>query len=119
LLLLFALRCLLPPGFMLDPQALRDGLVQVTLCNGADTSVVTVDSEGRIVDEQPAGKAEGKACPFASPRIAALVPDLDLPSLSFTWPALREPAPAQGPVVALAAPGPRLGPRAPPTFRPA
>ena len=45
LVVLFALRALVPTGFMLSPAALADGVVRMTLCDGYSTRSVLVDPD--------------------------------------------------------------------------
>ena len=114
LLALFALRCLIPPGFMLDQQALQEGSLQMTVCDGYSTRVVTVDSQGRIVDEHPDDKQHRKSCPFASLRLAALVGEPPAPATLFAWPIASRPLPVADLVPISDPAGPRVGSRAPP-----
>jgi len=118
-LLLFALRALLPVGYMPDVRALERGQVQIVICTGYGAKSLLVDEAGQPVEGQGAGKAQhdGAAdCPFgmASAKAflaAAAAPTLDLPVLGdgFLPPAgaLALLPPAQGPP---------LGQRAPPVL---
>lgn len=119
-LLLFALRALLPVGFMPDLGLLKQGGFQIVLCTAQGPTAVTVDADGEPVDpdgggHDPADAAFAKDCPFGT----AFAKAFDVPTLVATG-FLAVPA-----AVATAAPrpldlrpppqGPPLGSRAPPT----
>jgi len=110
-----ALRVLIPPGFMLSPEALAEGHLQVTLCDGYGTRQVTVDRDGNIVD--PAHDEQGsrdRTCDFALASVVAHLP----PAQGLIAVAQAEVA-ASLPIAGLEfvhspTQGPPLGSRAPP-----
>jgi len=117
LALLFTLRALVPTGFMLSPEALADGLVRMTLCDGYATRSVLVDADGNIVEDHGETDLAGQHCDFATASLAATpTPPLLLPAPSV----LRADALLVPAVADFARPqvrGPPLGSRAPPRSR--
>lgn len=72
LMVTFAVRSLLPAGFMLQPVEAH-GLAEIVICTGTGLGKITLDANGKPVPVQPDGTASDK-CPFAlagSPLIAA------------------------------------------------
>ena len=67
-LFLFALHAVLPAGYMLDTDSLRDGRYEVVICTGAGLQTVVVDKSGnRIADGPATPGGEGTLkCPFAT-----------------------------------------------------
>lgn len=107
------LRVLVPAGFMLSPEALAEGLVRVTLCDGYSTRNVLVDALGNIGETDGAGKH----CDFALASLAAAPtqpPLLPAPALSAV---LADPFVAEPAFARPFAQGPPLGSRAPPSPR--
>ena len=68
-LFLFALHAVLPAGYMLDADSLRDGRYEVVICTGAGLQTVVVDKSGNRVAPDgpttPGGEGTLK-CPFAT-----------------------------------------------------
>lgn len=121
-LLLLLLRVLVPPGFMPDFGALREGRIEITLCTLEGARLLVLDGGGGTAGEFPAqkdpahgGKVSALDCPFGLAAAQAAVMPVQPP--------LALPRPAT--VVAVHAPvrqslrpeirGPPLGSRAPPT----
>ncbi|HBT42492.1 MAG TPA: DUF2946 domain-containing protein [Rhodospirillaceae bacterium] len=68
-LFLFALHAVLPAGYMLDTDSLRDGRYEVVICTGAGLQTVVVDKSGnRVAPDGPAtpGGEGTLKCPFAT-----------------------------------------------------
>lgn len=114
---LFALRALLPLGFMPDLAAASAGELEITLCTAYGPSTQTVDATGSPSRDGPAepGRARGKDCPF----FMALSKSIALPLWEpLAWPVQpvmvpdgpRSLRPIHRPTA-----GASLGPRAPPT----
>lgn len=120
-LLALTLRALVPTGYMPDVRALHDGRLEVTFCSAAgDVSTLSLSLGARA--GEPGGKpvhdaAEtGAQCPFGL--LAHLAP-APLPFMApIVLPAGRyaAPPPAYRALPALAAQGPPLGSRAPPSW---
>ena len=119
-LVLFALRALLPVGFMPDLGLLKQGGFQIVLCTAQGPATVTVDADGnpQTPDGTPADAAFAKDCPFgtafgkafALPAVVAALPLLaaaDAVLARFLPLDLRPPA--QGPPLGSRAPPTRLG----------
>ena len=114
-LALFALRALVPVGYMPDLAAARDGQVRIVICTGYGSKSVVVDESGTPVEGQDEAK-HGAAgdCPFgAAPAVALAVPD---PAAVLALPDLRQAFHTPNDASALLPPaqGPPLGQRAPP-----
>lgn len=111
------LRALLPPGFMPDLQALRDGRIEITICSVDGARLVVLDRDSTPVKDKPAGhdEAGGLHCPFGLAAAQTFVlPDLSQLSL----PRMAEAAALDRPTRQGTRPqvrGPPLGSRAPPT----
>lgn len=114
LLVLFALRSLVPAGYMPAPAAMADGLIRMTLCDGYTTRTVLVDAEGRIVEEPENTTAD--ICDFALASLASTLPLPDLLPLPSLQP--RQAAAPGHQALWLHPPvrGPPLGSRAPPAI---
>lgn len=122
LLVLFALRAIIPVGYMPDPAALQDGRFEIVICTPAGLKTVTVvpDKTG------PADPADSSSddlsateCPFHLVLAKALV----LPEQSgvpLRWASASAPVAASSPTSVLrpSLPGPPLGSRAPPISAP-
>lgn len=74
LLLVLALRALLPTGFMLQPAHAGDGSFEIVICTSAGQQVMTVDADGAPLPAKP-HHAEHGLCAFAAAGAAALVTD--------------------------------------------
>lgn len=117
-LLALALRALVPAGYMPDVRALHDGRLEVTFCSSAgDLSTLSL-----AVGGEPGGKTghdaaeTGAQCPFG---LLAHVAPAPLPFITpIVLPVGRyaPPPPAYRALPALAAHGPPLGSRAPPSW---
>jgi len=117
-LLALTLRALVPTGYMPDARALHDGRLEVTFCSAAgDLSTLSL-ALGNPPDGKSAHDAAetGAQCPFGllahvSPAPLAGVTPILLP-VSRSAP----PPPVYQALPALAAQGPPLGSRAPPSL---
>ena len=118
LLVLFALRAIIPVGYMPDPAALQDGRFEIVVCTPTGLKTVTVLPDRAGPDGTDDGAADGPTapdCPFQTVIAKAMVlPDqLGVP---LRWIPVSRPvavAPASAAPEALLL-GPPLGPRAPP-----
>lgn len=116
-LFLFALHAVLPTGYMLDTESLRDGRYEVVICTGAGLQSVVLDTSGnRIAPDGPAtpGSDGTLKCPFATVAGKALaVPEQPVP---LTAHAVRSVPGVLPPALVLPASVVRLplGSRAPP-----
>jgi Protein of unknown function (DUF2946) len=116
-LLFFALRVVMPAGYMPELGALKHGQVRIVICTGSGTQALLVDESG-----QPVGDAAGRSGPHAAAGDCAFgiatVQALALPAAPATIarPAFAAALPAAGEGRALRplAQGSPLGPRAPP-----
>lgn len=75
-LFLFTLHAVLPAGYMLDTESLRDGRYEVVICTGAGLQTIVLDRSGNRVDPDGSGTpvADGTLkCPFATVAGKALV----------------------------------------------
>ena len=114
-LLVFALRALVPVGFMPDLGALGHGQVQIVLCTGDGTRSLLVDEAGRPLADQGSGKVHHAAdCPFSMASAKAFLPPAPAAGLAaapveqgFLPPGSDQTAPTR-------AQGPPLGQRGPP-----
>lgn len=114
LVLLLALRALVPEGYMLSRAALAEGQFRVTLCDGYTTREVTVDAEGNIVAEHGSTDSQANHCDFA---MASLLGTLAAPlALAAVLPPRLHSSPAPTSIAFLRPQlrGPPLGSRAPP-----
>jgi hypothetical protein len=117
ILVLFALRAMVPVGYMPDLGALEHGQVRIVVCTGAGFKTLLVDEAGQPVGSQEAGKTQhaGDGCPFGTASASAFL----APALVVTLapPVFQRHFLLPGSGVALLPPaqGPPLGPRAPPT----
>lgn len=116
-MLLFALRALIPVGYMPDLGGLREGQVQIVICTGTGTQVLLVDAAGQPLDADHTPDHAGAAdCAFATASasglaLPAIVPVLARPAVAMA--ALPDTA---GHALLAPAQGPPLGSRAPPIF---
>jgi hypothetical protein len=117
ILVLFALRAVVPVGYMPDLGALEHGQVRIVVCTGAGFKSLLVDEAGQPVDAQESGKSQhaGADCPFGTAAAKALLAPTLVVALA--PPAYEQHFRHPGSGVALLPPaqGPPLGPRAPPT----
>ena len=114
-LLLFALRAVVPVGYMPDLGALRDGQVQIIICTGTGTQALLVDQSGHPVEDGGAADHAGASdCAFAISTATALALPSAVPSLSLPLAAGRTARTSEAGTSFPPAQGPPLGPRAPP-----
>jgi hypothetical protein len=116
--LFFALRAVLPVGYMPDLGALGHGEVRIVICTGNGTQALLVDESGKPVASQENSEPHGAAgdCAFgmATAQAVALPPGMAGPARAgFADP---RPAPARGNTLLPTSLGPPLGPRAPPVL---
>jgi hypothetical protein len=114
---LFALRALIPVGYMPDLGGLQEGQVQIVICTGTGTQALLVDAAGQPLDEDQTPDHAGAAdCFFATAAATAFVLPATAPTLA--RPAFASGEPAGRDALALVPPvqGPPLGPRAPPVL---
>lgn len=115
--LLFAVRAIVPVGYMPDLGALRDGQVQIVICTGTGTQALLVDAAGQPLDQERApDHADAADCSFATATATAVALPVTAPALA--RPAFASGAHSGGESVALLPPvqGPPLGSRAPPAL---
>jgi hypothetical protein len=115
LLLLFALRAILPAGYMPDLGALRDGQVQIVICTGSGTQALFVDESGHPVEApDQSGHAAAGDCAFATATATAFA--LTMVAAVVGKPSFTDGFLASTDMAALTPPaqGPPLGSRAPP-----
>ena len=118
-LFLFALHAVLPAGYMLDTDSLRDGRYEVVICTGAGLQTVVLDKSGnRIAPKGPtAPDRDGmQTCPFATVAGKALsAPGQPVFQLAHAVRTVPAPLP---PALAIPASADRLplGSRAPPSL---
>lgn len=118
-LFLFSLQAVLPAGYMLDTDSLRDGRYEVVICTGAGLQTVVLDKSGnRIAPDGPAtpGSEGMQKCPFATVAGKALaVPEQPV---LLTVHAVRSVPGLLPPALGLPASADRLplGSRAPPSL---
>lgn len=117
-LALFALRALVPAGYMPDLAAAGDGQVRIVICTGYGSKSILVDETGAPADDQNADRSGHGDCAFGTvsgaaflapePAMAPLHPELVrdfLPPVS----AQSLTPPVQGPPLGQRAPPIRLG----------
>lgn len=125
LLVLFALRAIIPVGYMPDPSALQDGRFEIVVCTPAGLKTITVspdaagpDTAGADQDAAEDGAADdltATECPFQTVIAQALVLP-DRVGIALSWASAGAPPVGPEPVSALRPVllGSPLGPRAPP-----
>lgn len=112
LLLAFALRALVPVGYMPDLAALSKGTLQVVICTANGSETVLLDAGGKT--HKKTNSHADQPCAFSGLHAAALTasvaepakPAIEVSRLKFAFEALLPPARA----------GPALGSRGPPTL---
>ena len=117
-LVLFALRALVPVGFMPDLGALGHGQVQIVICTGDGTRSLLVDEAGKPLADQDSHKAHHAAdCPFSMASAKAFL--LPAPVVAAGYPDVERGflPPARAEAVLPPAQGPPLGQRGPPVLR--
>jgi len=82
LVLMLAVRSLLPAGFMLQPSAAGDGSLAIVICTGHGPQTISLDPEGQPA-KSPAQKSDAGICPFATAGSVALA-GADAPLLATT-----------------------------------
>ena len=117
-LALFALRALVPVGYMPDFAAAADGQVRIVICTGFGSKSILVDEAGNPVADQDDSQPGYGDCPFGTASGAAfLTPEPAVAPVhaglakGFVPPAGAQalPPPAQGPPLGQRAPPIRLG----------
>jgi hypothetical protein len=81
LLVMLAVRSLLPAGFMLQTSASGDGSLEIVICTGHGPQKITLDADGKPTPPQPA-KSDTGLCPYAGSAPVALGIDLPAPTAS-------------------------------------
>jgi hypothetical protein len=71
LLVVFAARCLVPAGFMLEASSSGDGTMTMVICTGQGTQMISVDADGKPIPPKPA-HADSSLCPYSASGTAAL-----------------------------------------------
>lgn len=118
-LALFMAHALVPAGYMPNFGALRDGVIEVVICTGAEFKTLSVDKNGTPVNHNPVSPdshLDKFSCPFSAAAVQKATP-ADAPPL-LTSPSAR--VAADWVVITTASPrlpqrGSVLGSRAPPT----
>lgn len=118
-LALFMAHALVPTGYMPNFGALRDGLIEVVICTGAEFKTLSVDKNGNPVNHNPVSPdshLDKFSCPFSAATVHKATPADKTPLI--TSPSARVAADW----VAITTASPKLpqhssvlGPRAPPT----
>lgn len=106
----FALRALIPTGFMPDFSAVKDGKISVVICTAQGNKTITVTLDGKP------GHSQSKAhdiCPFAAAPAAGSVPELIQVRATASEANVRL-FPSQADLVIVRQAGPVLGSRGPP-----
>jgi hypothetical protein len=65
LVLMLAVRSLLPAGFMLQPSVAGDGTLAVVICTGHGPQTVTLDADGKPIPAK-SQSADASLCAYAS-----------------------------------------------------
>jgi hypothetical protein len=117
ILILFALRAVVPVGYMPDLGALEHGQVRIVVCTGAGFKSLLVDEAGRPVDAQESGTSQhaGADCPFGTAAAKAFLAPTLVAALALPTYEQHILLPGSGVALLPPAQGPPLGPRAPPT----
>lgn len=71
LLVVLALRALLPAGYMVQAASASEGTLDIVICTSAGLKLMTVDADGTAPAPKPQHVDSG-LCPFASGGAAAL-----------------------------------------------
>ena len=71
LLVVFAARCFVPAGFMLEASSSGDGTMTMVICTGQGTQMISVDADGKPVPPKPA-HADTSICPYSASGTTAL-----------------------------------------------
>ena len=113
-LALFALRALLPVGYMPDVGAAADGQVRIVLCTGFGSKTVLVDAAGKPVEDADTDTPGHDDCPFGTATASAFLPPTPAVAPVRTVSAQDFLAPGESRAMPPPAQGPPVGPRAPP-----
>lgn len=115
-LFLVVLRALVPPGYMPDLAAARDGVITLVICSPDGLRTVSLDENGKPVEPgQSPEEHQRQHCPFAAvgsidvPQLAKVPVPIDFATRAALW------SPQEGRVAERAVVGP-VGPRAPPAL---
>lgn len=113
LLGVFALRALIPVGYMPDFGSLAEGTLKIVICTGVGSKTIVLDAAGKPVPSKHTDNAEHR-CAFAG-MAAAATPAVDLELVAqsfhphhFSSPVLNHHVPRRL--------GSVLGPRGPPSL---
>jgi Protein of unknown function (DUF2946) len=71
MLVVFAARCLVPAGFMLEASSSGDGTMTMVICTGQGTQMISVDADGKPLSPKPAHIDNG-LCAYSASGTAAL-----------------------------------------------
>lgn len=77
MLVVFAARCLVPAGFMLQASATGDGSMTMVICTGQGTETISFDANGKPIPPKPS-HADNGLCPYSASGTAALAADAPL-----------------------------------------
>jgi hypothetical protein len=118
-LLFFALRAVMPVGYMPDLGALKHGQVRIVICTGSGTQALLVDEAGQPVRDA-AGHSRPHAaagdCAFGIATVQALaLPDAPA-TIARSAVIAALPIAGEGHALRPLAQGPPVGPRAPPSL---
>ncbi|MEQ1711265.1 MAG: DUF2946 family protein [Hyphomicrobium sp.] len=112
LVVLFALRALVPAGFMPDFAAARDGGVRLVICTAQGLATITIPGDGE--GHAPNRNGPQDNCPFGMMPVASNAPAplvvtvaIALGAVETSFPDAAHPVPRRI--------GPALGSRGPPT----
>lgn len=114
-LAVFILRALIPAGYMADLSALSQGHIQISICTADGVRSITLDADGRVVDEGGSQPGAAEKCPFGAVLAKSAVPPPDLTAGLPAYSRLAGfPPPSDHFALKPPALGPPIGPRAPP-----
>ena len=74
MLVVFAARCLVPAGFMLEASANGDGTMTMAICTGQGTQLISLDADGKPMPPKPAHTDNG-LCAYSASGTTALASD--------------------------------------------
>lgn len=74
MLVVFAARCLVPAGFMLEASANGDGTMTMVICTGQGTQLISLDADGKPMPPKPA-HADNGLCAYSASGTTALASD--------------------------------------------
>lgn len=118
-LLFFALRAILPTGYMPELGALAHGEVRIVICTGSGTQALLVDEAGKPVDDGAGDTAPHAAaghCAFGMAAAQTLALPATMTSLALSARRGQPRSSDEGRALAQGVSGPPLGSRAPPNL---